>query len=372
MRVMRADERLAVDDILRLRLANQRLSVPVSDPAELVTHLGAAQSQDYPAARWAVGLRLDSPRVDAIEAAFADGRILRTHVLRPTWHFVGPADIRWMLALTGPRIRASVAAYTRSLGLNESTLATTSATIGRALRGGKSLTRAEIGGVLRDAGAVAADGATLGSIVLHAELEAVVCSGPRRGNQHTYALVDERAPAVPTLDRDAAVAELTWRYFNSHGPALARDCGWWSGLAVAEINRGLEANASRLQSRTVDGRTYWFSATPPDLRAPGAGSAYLLPNYDEYTVAYRERDLYYDRAANATGDPRQDVPFRHVLLVDGQVMGRWTATQRQDRVEIELRWSIAPTPEQQQAMEAAATRYATFHGLECRATTPRP
>jgi len=364
---MLADERLTPDDILGLRLANQRLTVPLSDPAEVVAHLGAVQSQDYPAARWAVGLRLRSPHLDAIEAAFADGRILRTHVLRPTWHFVAPADIRWMLALTGPRIRASVASYSRFLGLDESALAASSSVIGQALRGGKCLTRAEIGGVLREAGtAAAANGATLGHMMLHAELEGLVCSGPRRGTQHTYALLDERAPPAPTLDRDTAVAELTWRYFNSHGPALVRDCGWWSGLTVTEINRGLEANAGRLQSRTLDGHTYWFAATAPNPAAPPLSSAYLLPNYDEYTVAYRERDLYYDRAANAVGDPRQDVPFRHVLLVDGQVMGRWSATPRQGVMEMELRWSMAPTPGQHQAIEAAAARYATFQGLDCR------
>jgi hypothetical protein len=358
---------LAPDEILRLRLANQRLTLPISDPAEVVAHLGAVQSQDYPAARWALGLRVRNLHVDAVEAAFAEGRLLRTHVLRPTWHFVAPHDIRWMLALTAPRIRASMATYTRSLGLDERVLAAASDVIALALRGSKSLMRGELGGVLRDAGvAAAADSATLGLIMSHAELDGVVCSGPRRGNQHTYALLEERAPAVPMLDHDAAVAELTWRYFNSHGPALVRDCGWWSGLTVSEINRGLEANATRLQNCVVDGRTYWFSALAPTGGAPELSSAYLLPNYDEYTVAYRERDLYYDRAANAVGDPRQDVPFRNVLLVDGQVMGRWTATPRGDVVNIELRWSFAPTPCQREAIEVAAAQYASFQGMECR------
>jgi hypothetical protein len=165
------------------------------------------------------------------------------------------------------------------------------------------------------------------------------------------------------------VAELTWRYFNSHGPALVRDCGWWSGLTLREINRGLEANADRLQSRAVDGRTYWFRATAPEPVASQPGSAYLLPNYDEFTVAYRERDLYYDRAANAIGDPRQDVPFRNVLLVDGQVMGRWNATLRKDVEQIVLRWSIPPSPQQRQAAEAAATRHASFQRLGCQVST---
>ena len=353
--------RLEAGDILRLRLANQRLSCPVDDPAEVVAHLGAVQAQDYPAACWALGLRLRDPQSAAIEAAFDAGRIPRTHVLRPTWHFVAPADIRWMLKLTGPRIRAAGAAFTRGLGLDEATFAASFGVLGQALRGGKSLTRGEIGALLREAGIAAPDGPRLANILLQAELESVVCSGPRRARQQTYALLDERAASAPALARDAAVVELTWRYFNSHGPALARDCAWWSGLTIGEINRGLEANAYRLQQQTVDGHTYWFSvATPPEAAEK---PAFLLPNYDEYTVAYRERDLYYDRVANSTGDPRMDVPFRHVLLVDGQVTGRWSATPRQNALEIRVRWSLAPTRAQEKAIESAASRYAAFVGL---------
>ena len=361
-----SDSQLAAADVLRLRLVHQRLTAPGDDPAELVAHLGAVQSQDYPAACWALGLRLRQPRAtaaEAIEAAFGAGAIVRTHVLRPTWHFVAPADIRWMLGLTGARIRASGAAYTRGLGLSEPLLERCSAVIGEALRGGHSRTRAELGGFLREAGVIEPDGARLGCILLHAELEALVCSGPRRGKQHTYMLLDERVPAVPPMDRDAALAALTWRYFNSHGPALVQDCVWWSGLSGSEIKRGLEANAARLRCAAIDGREYWLScaATP----VPEAASAMLLPNYDEYTVAYRERDLYYDRAANATGDARMDVPFRHVLLVDGQVRGRWSVTQRAGAARIDVEWSIAPTAAQAKAIERTADDYAEFLGLAC-------
>jgi hypothetical protein len=341
-------------DILRMRLANQRLTCPTSSVAALVAHLGAVQSQDYPGATWALALRLRNASAHDIEAAFASGEILRTHVLRPTWHFVAAADIRWMLALTAPRIRASAAARWRSLGLDTTTLARASGVIRRALRGGASLTRSEIGTALREAGFEPLDGPQLGHILLHAELDAMVCSGPPRGRQQTYALLEARAPAAIELERELAVAELTWRYFSSHGPALVRDCGWWSGLTVAEINRGLAANAHRLRSEKVDNNTYWFAC---DMAHSPAKSAYLLPNYDEYTVAYRERDLYYDRQSNATGDPRLDVPFRHVLLVDGQVMGRWRARPR-----MIVQWTIAPTPAQRRAVEGAAVRrYTEFY-----------
>jgi hypothetical protein len=340
-------------DILRLRLANQRLTRPMRDVAELVAHLGAVQAQDYAGATWALGLRLCDARPQDVEAAFASGTILRTHVLRPTWHFVAAADIRWMLALTGPRIRASGVARLRSLGLDDATLAHSSKVIAQVLRGGTHLTRPEIGAHLSKSGFEALDGPKLAHVLLDAELAALICSGPPRGRQQTYALLDERAPAAPALDRDAAVAELTWRYFSSHGPALVRDCAWWSGLAIGQIRRGLEANAHRLHSETIDDDTYWFAC---ESDAPPATSAYLLPNFDEYTVAYRERDLYYDHAANAIGNPRQDVPFRHVLLVDGQVMGRWSASAP----SLKLEWALAPTPAQRRAVEDAARRYTEF------------
>ncbi len=357
---------LAAADVLRLRLANQRLTTPLGHPAALVAHLGAVQSQDYAAATWALGLRLREPRAVEIESAFSAGAILRTHVLRPTWHFVAAADIRWMLSLTGARIQSSAAAYTRSLGLDESLLSRCSEVIGQALRGGHSRTRAELGGFLREAGVIAPDGASLGHILLHAELVALVCSGPRRGKQDTYMLLEERAPNTAPMERDAALAELTWRYFNSHGPALVRDCAWWSGLAGGDINRGLEANAGRLRCATFDGLTYWMSSAEAEgCDAPPSASAFLLPNYDEYTVAYRARELYYDRAANATGVPRMDVPFRHVLLVDGRVMGRWSASPRREAVRIDLEWSIAPSRAQERAIERAARGYAAFVGMAC-------
>ncbi len=358
-----SDRQLTSADVLRLRLANQRLSAPLDDAAALVAHLGAVQSQDYPGASWALGLRLRQPRAAAaaaIQAAFAAGAILRTHVLRPTWHFVAPSDIRWMLGLTGARIRAAGAAYTRSLGLTDAILERCGGVIAEALRGGHSRTRAELGACVREAGVIAPDGATLGSIVSHAELAALVCSGPPRGKQHTYMLLDERVPAVPGLDRDAALAELTWRYFNSHGPALVQDCAWWSGLSGSEIKRGVEANAGRLRCASIDGRAYWLSSATAE--APDATSAFLLPNYDEFTVAYRERDLYYDRATNATGDRRMDVPFRHVLLVDGQVRGRWTAAHKPGGLRIGLEWSIVPTRAEVDAVERSANAYAEFLG----------
>lgn len=248
----------AAELLARRLAAHHLLGSRLRDPAALVHHLGAVQAQDYPGARWALALRLASYPTDTqIEDAFQKGHILRTHVLRPTWHFVAPADVRWMLALTAPRVKASVAGSVRSLGLDDAVFARTSAIITSALAGGNSLTRPELGAALHNAG-FELDPMRLQHVVFRAELDALVISGPPRGKQQTYALLDERVPQVRAhpFERDEALAELTWRYFNSHGPALVADCSWWSGLTMTDVKRGLELNRERLRSVRVGERTY--------------------------------------------------------------------------------------------------------------------
>jgi hypothetical protein len=350
-------------EILAARMVNQHLLRPgLVDPAQLVSHLGAVQSQDYAAAQWALALRLRNTTHAQLEHAFADGKILRTHVLRPTWHFVAAADIRWMLALSGQKIKAQMAPYARSLGLDDAVFATANGVLARALEGGRSLTRPELGAALRDGGVEIADPARVANILSRAELDGVITSGPPRGRVQTHALLEERAPGAGVLERDEALAELTWRYFNSHGPALVQDCSWWSGLSVAEVRRGVALNGSRLSSIDFDGQTYWSGATR-ELDLPAAEStAHLLPNYDEYTVAYRARDLYYDRVANATGNPRDDVPFRDVIVAGGQVAGRW---KRMSGGEIEHTWTILPSVRLERSLADAARRYAEFVSSRC-------
>ncbi len=366
------------DEILRLRLSNQHLAAPhLSDPAQLVAQLGAIQAQDYGSAKWALGQRLEGAADDSIERAFAAGAILRTHVLRPTWHFVTPADIRWLLALTAPRVKAFMAYNDRKLGIDDALVTRSNAAIARALEGGKHLTRAELDAALRQAGIAAKDGQTLGHLVMRAELDAIVCSGPRRSKQFTYALLDERvpsalsAPAAHLLDRDAALAELTWRYVASHGPATVHDLAWWSGLTVTDVTRGLELNGPRLTRETAGGLTYWFTPAATAASAEPTASAasqvsevvHLLPNYDEYTVAYKDRDLYFAPPSSRTPTGRDDVPFSNVILIAGRVAGYWTRTLRKGTVVIEPRWFEAPSEPHRLAIAAAARRYGAFLGL---------
>ena len=166
----------------------------LEEPADVVGWLAAVQAQDYAGAKWALGLRLQGATDDEVERAFADGAVLRTHLMRPTWHFVTPADIRWLLALTAPRVHAANAFMYRKLELDSRRFQESRAALTRALRGDEHLTRDELRGVLQKAGVAADDGMRLAYLMMHAELDGVVCSGARRGKQFTYALMDARAP----------------------------------------------------------------------------------------------------------------------------------------------------------------------------------
>jgi hypothetical protein len=315
--------------IVHRRLHAQRLaSRHFARPPQAVHWLGAMQAQEFAEAKWSIGERVDGSTDADVEEAFGRGEILRTHVLRPTWHFVTPADIRWMLRLTRPRVHAANRYMYRKLDLSDDVLARAHAAIARALEADEPRTRAELADALREAGIVA-DGLRLGYILMHAELEQVVCSGPRRGKQQTYASFDKRVPAGRELMRDEALAELTLRFFRSRGPATVRDFTAWSGLTVADAKVGLRLTEGQLDAE-VDGHgTSWIGPRGEGEPAPGA---FLIPMYDETVSGYR--DL---RIVLAKPPPREGMLSRPIVI-DGRTVGSWkrTVTNRAATVEATL------------------------------------
>jgi winged helix DNA-binding protein len=347
-------------DIARRRLAAQHLTKPVlTDPAAVVRMLGAVQAQDYGGAKWALGMRTRGATDGSIERAFAEGSILRTHVLRPTWHFVTPSNIRWMLGLTAPRVKAAMAYYDRKLELDDALFRRSNVAIVRALRDRKHLTRAEIADVLQRARINVSSSQRLGHLLLRPELDGLICSGPRRGKQFTYALLDERAPSAPGMSRDEALLELTKRYFATRGPASANDFAWWSGLTVADAKRGAEMAA--LEREVIDDRTYWSDPSVP-VSPSRVLTALLLPNYDEYFIGFKDRSAIGKRLAATAAASVSDAPFPHVVVVDGQIVGGWKRTLTKDSVTIELRVLARLTAAENRAVATAARRYAEFLG----------
>jgi len=350
-------------DLARERLRSQRLvGAPFTKPEEVVGWLGAVQAQDYAGAKWAVAQRTKGCTEADVEEACRDGRILRTHVLRPTWHLVLPADIRWMLALSAPRIRAAMSFYDRRLGLTDAVCARSAEAMTRALRGGNHLTRTELARVLAAAGIPAA-GQRLGHLMARAEIDAVICSGARRGKQSTYALLDERAPAARPVARDDALGELAGRYFASRGPATPQDFAWWSGLTVADARRGVERARPRLRELTVDGTRYWRG--PSKAAAPSPRTAvHLLPNFDELLVAYGDRSASIDPARLKNIGVWAMVIANNVVTIDGRVVGGWRRTLGKGGAIVETRLAGRRLSAVERAgLRAAAERYARFLGV---------
>jgi hypothetical protein len=355
---------VASRDALPIRLRQQQLSHQrFTRPAEIVGWLGAIQAQDFTAAKWAVAQRLKTAGDDDVERAFAEGSLLRTHVMRPTWHFVTPADIRWLVALGAPRLRRVMSYYLRQHGVDDTMRRRSLAIIERELRDGRHLTRTELAEALATARVAARDrlltNHVMGHILGWAEAEALVCSGPRRGRQFTYALLDERVPPAQPLSREESLAELTRRYFTSHGPATVRDFVWWSGLTMADARLGLELARSSLTREVHAGRDCWKGTR----LASGRGNpwrAHLLPNYDEYVVAYADRAALMDATLASRFRAKISVLLTHTIVFDGQIVGTWTRSHRPRTVDVALQPFRPLSTAEREHVERALERFGRF------------
>lgn len=352
-------------EIARRRMLHQQLIGPTTQaPVEVVRRLGAVQSQDYYGAKWAVGQRAGVNDA-AVEQALSDGQILRLHVLRPTWHFVAAEDVRWMIELTGPRVMRGMAARHRELKLGEAIFEHSIRVFRQALAGGKHLTRAELESALNQAGISTDIPQQFAHIVMQAELQGVLCSGAWKGKQNTYALVDERCPGAQALEREAALAELARRFFTSHGPATIKDYVWWSGLTVADTRAGIDLCGDALIREEIDGVEYWSPAVPPVLEntAPPSPVAHLLPNYDEYVVAYADRSAIFDEAHADKLHMRGGV-LNNIIVIDGIVVGGWRREIKKDSVRVFVEPVTPFSMKDQQALESTVKRYGDFLGLQ--------
>lgn len=349
-------------DITSYRLHNQCLSHnKLNEPADVVSWLGAVQAQDYAGAKWALGQRINNATDTAIEKAFNEGDILRTHMMRPTWHFVSPADIRWIQMLTAPRVHIGSGFMYRKLELDTAIVRKSYAVLEKVLQGRKYLTRSELASEFEKAGIVAA-GQRLGYFMMSAELDGVVCSGPRRGKQFTYALLEERVPAVKPLKRDEALAELVKRYFLTRGPATLQDFTWWSGLTMADARNGIEMVRSQFVSEVINGQTYWFAeaSLPAKEKSP---IAYLLPNYDEYFIGFKDRSAIGEIAKRAGIKGDDPALIAHIIILNGQIVGGWRRTLNKDDVLVETSLITRLTKTELEAVGNAAEHFGRYLGL---------
>jgi len=352
-------------DIALGRLRAQRIvGRKFERPEEVVQWLGAVQAQDYAGGLWGVGLRLNGATEDEVERAVAERKIVRTWPMRRTLHFVAAADVRWMLRLLTPRVVAGSAQRLRYLGLDESSVKRAKKLFERALGGGRRLTRRAMYETLERGGIPSNDGRGL-HIIARIAQDGLICFGPREGRQPTFALLDEWVPKAVELAREEALAELAARYFTSHGPATQQDFAWWSGLAAADVRAAISLAGSRLAAEAVAGRTYWLAASDAFDAAdapPGAVAAprvHLLPPFDEYTVAYRDRSAVLDPSRARQINPGNGV-FSPAVVSGGRIVGTWKRELKGGSVV------ITPAPftrlkrDEARSLAEAARRYGDF------------
>ncbi|HEX6399012.1 MAG TPA: winged helix DNA-binding domain-containing protein [Actinomycetota bacterium] len=346
--------------VAKTRIGNSRLSGdPFATPAEAVGWHLAMQSQDYAPASWSVGQRSRGLTAADVDAALAEGSIVRTHVLRPTWHFVAAEDVRWLLALSGPRVLRAHAGRFAQLGLDGRSLSRGERVVVRALSEHGRLTRRQLGEALDRAGFDRSD-QRMAWLLSHCELRAVIGSGGLDGKQQTYALLDGRVPDRRPRDREEALVELTRRYLRSHGPASVRDLSWWSGMTMGDLRTALADLGDAVRSEPVDGVTLWWSADAPGRpRAPRR--PHLLQTYDELVVGYTETrflgDPNRERARAAWGD--RTLPSGG-LLVGDRIAGHWRRSSERERIRIEVITYDRPDQRLRAALERAARAHGTF------------
>ncbi len=317
-------------DIALLRLVNQQIAVPAFKTAnEVVSWLGAVQAQDYYMSEWAVGVRLPGSTVDTVKSAINSGEIIRTHVLRPTWHLVSAEDVSWMLELSAPQIKSLARSRDKELGLTETVFNRSNSIIEKALRYGIHLTREEMVTLLAAAG-FSNDNNRVSHLLMRAEIEGIIASGHIKNGKQTYALLANRVTNTKTLHRDEAVVELARRYFTSHGPATLRDFIWWSGLPVKECRQAIEAIKTSFDSVKTGDDTFFFA---PFVTLPkyDKSQVALLPAYDEFIISYKNRtaSLPFENHIQAV---LINGIFRPVIVYNGQVTGIWKRTVKNEKV----------------------------------------
>ncbi|MGL4177471.1 MAG: winged helix DNA-binding domain-containing protein [Dermatophilaceae bacterium] len=349
------------DGVIRRRLATQRVSGPgLRTGADVVRLLGAVQSQDAPLAAWSLALRMQRPATYAgLLAEQSTGGWVRTHILRPTWHLVAREDLRWMQRATAPRVHASMAGRRRQLGIDDDLLGRAVDVLRAELGGRRPRTRRELRGAFADAG-LPTSVEHLAHLIMAAELDAMICSGPPRGSEHTYALVDEVVPAGPFDDADPADLgrELVRRFVAGHGPTADRDIARWCALTLTGVRAALSDLAGQLDTVRLDGDTQWFD--PQVLsRTTRQDRAYLLPTFDEVALSYR-----------TTGFPRREPAAARarllseagggIVIVDRQDVGVWKRSVRPTEMRVVVRPDLPLAAEDVGAVEEAAARLAAF------------
>jgi len=352
-------EAFSNDQIAAQRLRNQQISVTkYKSPEKLLSHLGPIQAQDFAMAKWAIGARIPNLAEADVDQALEKGTIVRTHILRPTWHFVAAEDLRWMLDLTAPHVKRIVNSYNQKLELTDALLAKARKIIEKSLSGNNHLTRKEIMLILSENG-IRTDEWRSTHIMFDAELSGLVCNGINKGKQFTYSLIDETIKKHASFSGDEALAELTFRYFNSRGPATIPDFCWWSGLTLTKARKGVALNSKKINQFTKDNQTYYFTGNFKESQPDD--TIHFLPAFDEFLIAYKDRSASMDTSHYKKVIAGYGI-FKPLMIQNGFVKGTWQRTVKKDEVHIQLSFIDKVNTSEFEKFAKASEDYGKFLG----------
>lgn len=361
------NNQMTAAEVCHMRLANQQISVHhTGKPEDVVAWMGAMQAQDYGMSLWGVGTRLPGATRAAIQSAIDRGKIIRTHVLRPTWHLASVKDIGWMLDLTAPHIKARASSRFRELELSQPVLTRSLKILEKTLADAKHCTRDELLDALNKKRIDTTD-QRASHILLWAELSKVICSGPLIGKKNTYALFDDRVGTYRKLTRADGLRNLALRYFTSRGPATSLDFMTWSGLPKKEVDQATELVRDDLIQERMGSTAYWLKDT--GAYAPNSAERmYLLPAFDEYTIGYKDRSAVL-AAKHKSAVMSSNGILWPVIVINGQVMGLWKRTvSKKGQVLVELnyfpRTPIKNDPKIKRLAAEAVEKVRSFFGTE--------
>ncbi|MBE8727525.1 winged helix DNA-binding domain-containing protein [Flavobacterium hungaricum] len=332
-------------EISHYRLASQKLyKTSQLLPEEIVKHFGAMQAQDYAMAKWAVGSRCDATEKE-IEEAINSAKIIRTHILRPTWHFVSAEDIYWMLDLSGSQVKRLFASTALQHGYDTHKLNQVNTAIEKLLAGNNHLTREEI---MQELSIQKKTGDLSPVIVMmNAELDGLVCNGKMKDKQITYALLEERVLKPPTkFTKEEALAKLALRYFESHGPATLQDFSWWSGFSQTICKNAIKAIELQLENTTIDNQQYWFKKGLLEEMS-FRESVHFLPAFDEILISYKTREASILLEHQSKAFTNNGI-FKPIILENGKVIGTWKRTIKKDHAKIETAFFNATDADKKQ------------------------
>ncbi len=342
------------------RLHNQQLEkTKFKTPNEVVSWMGAMQAQDFYMAKWAIGIRLPNSTEKIIETAIDQGEIIRTHLLRPTWHFVSRDDIYWMLELSSPQIKSLMKSNNKMLELTDSVFTKSNKIIEKSLAGNKHLTREELVAELTRA-KIPTNITRSSNLLMRAELDKIICSGRTKNKKQTYTLLGEWVPKMKSLNKEEALAKLAERYFTSHGPATLQDFTWWSGLLTADAKHALEMVKPTFISETISSKTFWMTNSfSNSIPKPDKKSVYLLPAYDEYLISYKDRSAslpleHHKKSISINGI------FKPTIVLNGEVKGLWKRTFKKEKVIVETEFFKLPAKNLKNRIEKVAMVFGGF------------